>query len=101
MELTDLLAEMLLVNRTGLLCGVMTGVFDDYTWVESVKRGNFRLHPGTVSKGCITIANMSDFAMIHNALMNTSLIQVPCMRSLMARGWVEVVAGGYIKKPCS
>lgn len=26
MELTDLLAEMLLVNRTGLLCGVMTGV---------------------------------------------------------------------------
>lgn len=21
---------------------------DDYTWVESVKRGNFRLHPGTV-----------------------------------------------------
>ncbi|WP_296246057.1 DUF2778 domain-containing protein [uncultured Enterobacter sp.] len=74
---------------------------DDYTWVESVKRGNFRLHPGSVSKGCITIANMSDFAMIHNALMNTSLIHVPCMRSLMARGWVEVVAGGYIKKPCS
>ncbi len=39
--------------------------------------------------------------MIHNALMSTSLIQVPCMQSLMARGWVEVVAGGYIKKPCS
>lgn len=73
---------------------------DDYTWIESVKRGNFRLHPGTVSKGCITIANMSDFAMIRNALMSTSLIQVPCMRSLMARGWVEVVAGGYVKKPC-
>ncbi|HCF6492487.1 TPA: DUF2778 domain-containing protein [Klebsiella variicola subsp. variicola] len=67
---------------------------DDETWVESVKRGNFRLHPGTVSEGCITIAHNSDFAMIRNALMNTSLVQVPCMRSLMARGWVEVVASG-------
>lgn len=68
---------------------------DDYTWIEDVKRGNFRLHPGTVSKGCITIAHDADFAMIRNALMNTSLIQVPCMRSLMARGWVEVIASGY------
>lgn len=59
-----------------------------------MKRGNFRLHPGTVSEGCITITNNSDFAMIRNALMNTSLVQVPCMRSLMARGWVEVVASG-------
>lgn len=63
---------------------------DDETWVK----GNFRLHPGTVSEGCITIAHNSDFAMIRNALMNTSLVQVPCMRSLMARGWVEVVASG-------
>ena len=68
---------------------------DDYTWIEGVKRGNFRLHPGTVSEGCITIAHNSDFARIRNALLNTSLIQVPCMRSLMARGWVEVVANGY------
>nr|WP_263451113.1 DUF2778 domain-containing protein [Klebsiella variicola] len=67
---------------------------DDETWVEGVKRGNFRLHPGTVSGGCIIIAHNSDFAMIRNALMNTSLVQVPCMRSLMARGWVEVVASG-------
>ena len=67
---------------------------DDETWVEGVKRGNFRLHPGTVSEGCITITNNSDFAMIRNALMNTSLVQVSCMRSLMARGWVEVVASG-------
>jgi len=72
---------------------------DDYTWIEGVERGNFQLHRGTVSKGCITIAHNSDFAMIRNALMNTSLISVPCKRSLMARGWVEVVAGGY-KKTC-
>lgn len=76
------------------------GGIDDYTWIEAVKRGNFRLHPGTVSKGCITIAHDSDFAMIRNALMNTSLIQVPCMRSLSARGWIEVVGGGYNTNNC-
>jgi hypothetical protein len=27
--------------------------------------------------------------------MSTELIQVPCMRSLMARGWVEVIESGY------
>ncbi|MDE4776609.1 DUF2778 domain-containing protein [Klebsiella pneumoniae] len=67
---------------------------DDETWVEGVKLGNFRLYPGTVPEGCITITHNSDFAMIRNALMNTSLVQAPCMRSLMARGWVEVVASG-------
>ena len=72
---------------------------DDYTWIEGVRRGNFRLHPGTISKGCITIAHNSDFASIRNALINTSLMQVPCKRTLMARGWVEVVAGGY-KNSC-
>lgn len=68
---------------------------DDYTWIEGIIRGNFRLHPGTVSKGCITIAHSSDFAMIRNALMKTSLVPVPCRRSLLARGWVEVIANGY------
>lgn len=67
---------------------------DDGTWINDVYRGLFRLHPGTLSEGCITIGHNSDFAQIRNALMNTSLIQVPCMRSLMARGWVEVVANG-------
>ena len=59
---------------------------DDETWVEGVKRGNFRLHPGTVSEGCITIAHNSDFAMIRNALTKTSLGHVPCMRSPLVRG---------------
>lgn len=67
---------------------------DDGTWINDVYRGLFRLHPGTLSQGCITIGHNSDFAQIRNALMNTSLIQVPCKRSLMARGWVEVVANG-------
>lgn len=68
---------------------------DDGTWVDHVYRGLFRLHPGTVSEGCITIAHNSDYALIRNALMNTELIQVPCMRSLMARGCIGVVDGGY------
>lgn len=72
---------------------------DDGTWVDGVHRGLFRLHPGTVSKGCITLAHDSDFAIIRNALMNTTLMQVPCMRSLMARGWVEVVADGSNRCP--
>lgn len=73
---------------------------DDYTWVDGVRRGNFRLHPGQVSRGCITIAHNSDFAKIRNALLNTTLISVPCMRSLMARGWIEVLTRGD-KNTCS
>ncbi|RWT73524.1 DUF2778 domain-containing protein [Enterobacter cloacae] len=68
---------------------------DDGTWIDNVYRGLFRLHPGTVSEGCITITHNSDYALIRNALMSTELIQVPCMRSLMARGWVEVSESGY------
>lgn len=68
---------------------------DDGTWVEDVYRGLFRLHPGHRSEGCITIPHNSDYGIIRNALMNTSLTQIPCMRSLMAKGWIEVVASDY------
>ncbi|WP_371365475.1 DUF2778 domain-containing protein [Pseudomonas sp. QL9] len=67
---------------------------DDSAWINGVKRGLFRLHPGRVSEGCITIAHNSDYALIRNALMRTTPMQVPCMKSLMARGWVEVIASG-------
>jgi hypothetical protein len=67
---------------------------DDHSWIDGVKRGLFRLHPGRVSNGCITLVHNSDYALIRNALMQTSLIQVPCMKSLMARGWIEVIASG-------
>lgn len=36
---------------------------DDYTWIEGVKRGNFRLHPGGLSEDSITLPHDSDFAM--------------------------------------
>lgn len=67
---------------------------DDGTWINNVYRGLFRLHPGQISEGCITIPHNSDYAKIRNALMNTQLMRVPCMKSLMARGFIEVVANG-------
>jgi len=67
---------------------------DDYTWIELVKRGNFRLHPGTLSEGCITLPHDSDFAMVRNALLRTTLIDVPCMKALKAYGSIEVIVNG-------
>ncbi len=67
---------------------------DDMTWYNNVSRGLFRLHPGTISKGCITIAHNSDFALIRNALLRTQKISVPCMKSMMAYGSIEVIANG-------
>lgn len=67
---------------------------DDYTWVEGVKRGNFRLHPGTLSEGCITLPHDSDFAMLRNALLRTQQVNIPCMKKLKAYGIIEVIANG-------
>lgn len=64
---------------------------DDWTWIYGVKRGNFRLHPGKVSKGCITLQHDSDFAVIRNALLRTTQIRIPCTKSLTAYGYIEVV----------
>ncbi len=36
----------------------------------------------------------SYYAMIRNALLSTTPIRVPCMKFLMARGWIEVVVYG-------
>lgn len=69
---------------------------DDYTWIESVKRGNFRLHPGTLSEGCITLPHDTDFAMLRNALLRTQKIEVPCMKKLKAYGTIEVIANGKV-----
>lgn len=33
-------------------------------------------------------------AIIRNALLSTTPIRVPCMKFLMARGWIEVVVYG-------
>ena len=67
---------------------------DDYAWIGGVKRGNFRLHPGILSEGCITLPHDSDFAMLRNALLRTQQIDVPCMKTLKAYGSIEVIANG-------
>lgn len=67
---------------------------DDGTWVDDVHRGLFRLHPGHISEGCITIPHNSDYGIIRDAFMRENPEPVPCMRSLMARGFIEVVANG-------
>ena len=69
---------------------------DDYMWIESVKRGNFRLHPGVLSDGCITLAHDSDFALLRNALLRTTKVDVPYMKKLKSYGTIEVVANGTI-----
>lgn len=40
------------------------------------------------------LLNNVDYAMIRNALLGTTPMRVPCMKSLMAVGWIEVVAYG-------
>lgn len=67
---------------------------DDYTWIEGVKRGNFRLHPGTLSEGCITLPHDSDFAKLRNALLRTQKTDIPCMKKLKAYGMIEVILYG-------
>ncbi|HIE5390521.1 TPA: DUF2778 domain-containing protein [Enterobacter cancerogenus] len=64
---------------------------DDYTWIENVKRGNFRLHPGTLSEGCITLPHDTDFSTLRNALLRTNKIDVPCHRNLKTYGTIEVI----------
>lgn len=70
------------------------GKIDDFTWVNGVTRGSFRLHPiGPlgISQGCITLQHHSDFTMIRNAFASTDKIPVRST-GLQAYGWIEVIA---------
>jgi hypothetical protein len=72
------------------------GLIDDYTWINGVKRGNFRLHPvGATGRslGCITLPSYADFRAIRRALLNT--VKIPADSSgLKAYGWIEVITYG-------
>lgn len=72
------------------------GKIDDHTWINGVKRGNFRLHPGTISYGCITLKHHSDFAAIRSALLRTKTINIRNMR-LRAYGIIDVISNGECK----
>jgi len=48
------------------------GKIDDYTFIQGVKRGNFRLHPiGPLglSEGCITLVHPIQFSYLHDMLL--------------------------------
>lgn len=71
-------------------------VIDDWTWVNGIKRGNFRLHPsggGGHSFGCITLQSGVDFHNLCQALLRTGTIRVG-NSDMHAYGWIEVIANG-------
>lgn len=56
------------------------GVIDDYTFIQGVRRGNFRLHPigpRHLSEGCITLVSQNDFDRLRAALKKTPMVSVP------------------------
>ncbi|MDU4940193.1 MAG: DUF2778 domain-containing protein [Mixta calida] len=76
------------------------GKIDDYTWINGVKRGNFRLHPAGpmgVSLGCITLQHRTDFIAIRHALLSTP--QIKLANGLQSYGTIEVILNG--KETCS
>ena len=69
------------------------GKIDDYTRINGVKRGNFRLHPQGplhISEGCITLENGSDFKTIRQALTTNNPTKLE--NGLDCFGTIEVVA---------
>ncbi|WP_084068452.1 DUF2778 domain-containing protein [Paraburkholderia heleia] len=72
------------------------GMIDDETWVNGVKRGQFRLHPAGgrgISLGCITLPSRVDFLRIRTALLTTKTI--PAGNSgLSAYGTIQVITYG-------
>lgn len=53
---------------------------DDELFCDSVKRGNFRLHPKIghgISKGCVTIDSQADFSIIRARLLSSIKFMIP------------------------
>lgn len=68
------------------------GKMDDYTFIDGVRRGNFRLHPigpRGLSEGCITLSHIPDFNYLRKRLLETSMISIPGSR-LRAYGTIKV-----------
>ncbi|MEK0168080.1 DUF2778 domain-containing protein [Pseudescherichia vulneris] len=72
------------------------GMIDDRTFYKGASRGGFRLHPGQVSDGCITLANQSDYNRLRDALLRTKKEKVPG-KDLDSYGTIEVIDSGYSK----
>ena len=63
---------------------------DDETYCNKVRRGEFRLHHGSGSKGCITIVNSSDFQSLRTMLKSKTPSSVPGSK-LLAYGKLVVI----------
>ena len=67
------------------------GVIDDVTFINTVQRGSFRLHPAGyqgISEGCITLPSSSDFAILRDALLSTETFNLTPL--LTAFGTIHV-----------
>lgn len=53
------------------------GLINDYTLVNNKLRGEFRLHPGTLSQGCVTLKDKQDYARLRERLLNTQKDVIP------------------------
>lgn len=65
---------------------------DDWTFVNGIRRGNFRLHPigpMKLSEGCITLNHPSEFEVLRTQLLRTNMIDIPGS-NLKAYGTVRV-----------
>lgn len=66
---------------------------DDKTIINEAERGGFRLHPGMVSEGCITLPHLADFEKLREALLDSEKINIP-NTDLEAYGTIEVITYG-------
>lgn len=55
------------------------GKIDDWTFVDGVRRGNFRLPPNgpkSLSEGCVTLFQQTDFDYFRSALLKTTMMPI-------------------------
>ncbi|MBO1361424.1 DUF2778 domain-containing protein [Acetobacter sacchari] len=68
------------------------GQIDDYTFIEGIKRGNFRLHPAGIrgiSEGCITVVDRTGYARLRTKILGGQMMSIPGA-GMLAYGTVEV-----------
>jgi hypothetical protein len=68
------------------------GSVDDWTFINGVGRGHFRLHPhglANISEGCITLSDSPAFYRLRDHLLHTTRVSIPGGRGF-AYGTVEV-----------
>ncbi|WP_072037749.1 DUF2778 domain-containing protein [Enterobacter sp. Bisph1] len=69
------------------------GLIDDNTWINGIERGGFRLHPGQISEGCITLPHRSDFLRLRDSLLQTDK-SIIAESNIDTYGTIEVIAYG-------